>query len=380
MKIHEFQAKRLLANAGVPIPDGDVAGTPAEAAKIAEKLGCKVVIKSQVHVGGRGKAGGVKLADDPKSAEEMANKILGMSIKGITVKKVLVETAADIAQEFYLGVVIDRAVRCPVIIASAAGGVEIEEVAKNTPEKILTIPVPTVSGLQPYQLRTIAGFLGLYDKVKVLGAFLQPLMDVFYKYDASLAEINPLVLTGAGEMIACDAKMNFDDSALFRHKDIAGLRDPAEDDPAENEAREKKLNFVKLDGTIGCIVNGAGLAMATMDIVKHFGGEPANFLDIGGGAKAEQVTDALSIITRDPSVNTIMFNIFGGIVRCDRVAEGILTALDRLKFDLPIVIRLTGTNEDKAREMLAETALIQEPTMSAAAKRAVAISRERGAA
>ena len=380
MKIHEYQAKRLLANAGVPIPEGDVAETSAEAAKIAEKLGCKVVIKSQVHVGGRGKAGGVKLADDPKSAEEMANQIIGMSIKGIKVKKVLVETAADIAQEFYLGIVIDRAVRCPVIIASAAGGVEIEEVAKNTPEKILTLPVPAVSGLQPYQLRTIAGFLGLYDKVKVLGAFLQPLLDVFYKYDSSLAEINPLVLTGAGEMIACDAKMNFDDNALFRHKDIAELRDPEEEEPAENEAREKKLNFVKLDGTIGCIVNGAGLAMATMDIVKHFGGEPANFLDIGGGAKAEQVTDALSIITRDPSVNTIMFNIFGGIVRCDRVAEGILTALERLNFDLPIVIRLTGTNEEKAREMLAETSLIQEPTMSAAAKRAVAISRERGAA
>ena len=380
MKVHEYQAKGLLADAGVPIPQGKVADTPSKAAEIAKEFGGKVVVKAQVHVGGRGKAGGVKLADDAVAAEEIAKEIIGMSIKGIEVRKVLVECGIDIAREFYLGVIIDRAERCPVIIASAAGGVEIEEVAKNTPEKILTVPVPTVTGIQPYQLRTISGFLGIPDKVKALGGFLRPLLDVFNKYDASLAEINPLVITGAGEMIACDAKINFDDNALFRHPEIEELRDVAEEDPAENEAREKALNFVKLDGTIGCIVNGAGLAMGTMDIVKHFGGEPANFLDIGGGAKAEQVTDALKIITRDPSVNTILFNIFGGIVRCDRVAEGILTALNELDFDLPIVIRLTGTNEEEAKKMLEGTSLLQEPNMSAAAKRAVEISKERGAA
>jgi succinyl-CoA synthetase beta subunit len=375
MKIHEYQAKAILREHGVPVPPGQMAATPEEAVRACHRLKFPVVIKAQVHVGGRGKAGGVKLAKSEKEVREAADKIIGMDIKGCRVNQVLVEEAADIQTEIYIGFTIDRAAKRPVLIASAAGGVEIETVAAETPEKILTLVIEPSLGLCDFQVRRAAHFLALpKTAMKGFGQILRALYEAFRGTDASLAEINPLVITGAGEVIACDAKMNFDDNALYRHPEIAALRDDREEEPLEVEARRAKVNYVKLDGKIGCIVNGAGLAMATMDVVKHFGGEPANFLDIGGGAKADQVTEALRIVTSDPSVKTILFNIFGGIVRCDRVAEGILEAKRRLSLDLPIVLRLVGTNEDKAREMLAGTDLIPCETMSEVAQRAVELS------
>ncbi|MFH0795321.1 MAG: ADP-forming succinate--CoA ligase subunit beta [bacterium] len=379
MKIHEYQAKLILKDYGIVIPRGEMAQSAKRATEIANGLRFPVVVKAQVHVGGRGKAGGVKLANSIEEVETHAKAILGMNIKGITVRKVLVEEAVDIHREIYLGIIIDRASKNPVMMASAAGGMEIEEVAAKTPDKILMFPVKPVLGLQPFQVRRLCFFLELPKEThKDFGAFARGLYQAFMDKDGSLAEINPLVLTAEGQVIACDAKFNFDDNALYRHPDVAALRDEGEEEPLEVKAREKKLNYVKLDGKIGCIVNGAGLAMATMDMVKHFGGEPANFLDIGGGAKAEQVTAALSLITSDPTVNTIFFNIFGGIVRCDLVAEGILEALKRLpgfEKKYPIVIRLSGTNEEKAREMLKGTDLLAVPTMSAGAKKAVETSK-----
>ncbi len=377
MKIHEYQAKGILKNYNVPIPP-NVMVTDIESAKSAVgDIGFPCVVKAQVHVGGRGKAGGVKLAKNENELVENANKILGMSIKGITVKKILIEKAADIAKEFYIGIVIDRNKNLPVIMASAAGGVDIEEVAATTPEKILFIQSKSSIGLAPFVIRRIAYFLNIpKDGMKDFSLVIKGLVKAFLDKDCSLAEINPLVVTKQNQIMACDAKMNFDDNALPRHPDIEELRDESEEEPLEIEARKKHVNYVKLDGKIGCIVNGAGLAMATMDMVKHFGGNPANFLDIGGGAKAEQVTEALRIVTSDKNVNTILFNIFGGIVRCDLVAEGILKALDILKLDIPIVIRLSGTNEDKAREMLKGTKLIPMPTMSEAAKKAVEICQK----
>jgi succinyl-CoA synthetase beta subunit len=378
MKIHEYQAKDVLRQYGVPLPSGSVAETPAEARAAAQELAMPVVVKAQVHVGGRGKAGGVKLAKSLDEVEAHAQAILGMDIKGITVRKVLVEEGVDIDREIYLGLILDRSAKLPVLMASAAGGVEIEEVARETPEKILKMSIRVDLGLRDYQARMAAAFLDLpKTAVRGFAKTLQALYKAFHEKDCSLAEINPLVVTGAGEVVACDAKMNFDDNAMYRQSDVAALRDEGEEEPLEAEARRESVNYVKLDGQIGCIVNGAGLAMATMDLVKHFGGEPANFLDIGGGAKAEQVVSALKIITADPAVDTIFFNIFGGIVRCDRVAEGILTALKELDLKMPIVIRLSGTNEDKAREMLAGTDLIAIPTMSEAARKAVEVSAAR---
>lgn len=382
MKIHEYQAKAILREYGVRTPAGEVAQSVAEAETASRRLleqgaGFPHVIKSQVLVGGRGKAGGVKLANSPDEVRDLAGRILGMDIKGETVQKVLVEQGVDIQREIYLGIILDRARKKPVIMASAAGGVEIEQVAADTPEKILFVPVDPMIGLADYQVREIAAFVEIpREGMKDFTGILRGLHLAFQQRDCSLAEINPLVVTSAGEVIAADAKMNFDDNALHRHPEIAAMRDEAEEAPLEREARRRRLNYVKLDGRIGCIVNGAGLAMGTMDIVKHFGGEPANFLDIGGGAKAEQVAEALKLIVSDPKVNTIFFNIFGGIVRCDLVAEGILTALRTLPdWNTPIVIRLSGTNEEAAREMLKDTDLISVATMSEGARKAVEISR-----
>jgi succinyl-CoA synthetase beta subunit len=376
VKLHEYQSKRIFAKYGVPIPSGDVATTPAEAQEIAKRLGGPVVIKSQVLVGGRGKAGGIKVAKDANQAERLAEQILGMSIKGITVDKVLVDQAADIKEEIYLGVVIDRAQRKPVIIASAAGGVEIEEVAKIKPEAIIRLPIDPQMGLLDYQARDLAFDLGLRrDFINQFVQIVKGLYQVFIDSDASLAEINPLVVTGQGRLLAVDGKIVLDDNALFRHSELAELRDVQEEAPAEREARRAGLSYVKLDGEIGCMVNGAGLAMATMDIIKHYGGEPANFLDIGGGAKAEKVAAALRIILSDSKVKAVLFNIFGGITRCDEVARGILDALQEVKTDVPMVARLVGTNEEEGRRILAEANFPSASSLGEAAQKAVALAK-----
>ena len=375
MKIHEYQAKRLLSGFGVKVPEGGVAETPEEAERIATRLGGEVVVKAQVHAGGRGKAGGVKLAASPADAAEAARAILGMDIKGRTVRKVLVERAVDIAREIYVGVIFDRAAKSHTLIASAEGGVEIEELAKTSPEKILRETVDPHIGLQPFQIRNLVWGMGIEAPLdRQVYRFVDALYKAFLARDASLAEINPLVVTSSGDVLACDAKFNFDDNALFRQKEIAALRDPGEEDPAEREAVDKGLNFIKLDGDIGCMVNGAGLAMATMDMIKHYGGEPANFLDIGGGAKSRQVRDALAIILSDPDVKAVFINIFGGIVRCDLVAEGIISAKKELGIHRPVVIRLIGTNDIEARKMLAEEGFFCYEGMSAAARKAVEIA------
>ncbi len=377
MKIHEYQAKELLASYGVPTPKGKVATTVAEAEKIATDLMCwPVVVKAQVHMGGRGKAGGVKVVKDMDGLRAAAKAILGLDIKGSIVRKILIEPGVDIRKEIYLGIIMDRASQRPVIMACAEGGVEIEELAVTHPDAIMKLGVPPTYGFRAHHLRDVAKFLNIpATAIKSFNAIMNGLVKTFYEKDCDLAEINPLVINGTGEAIACDAKITFDENALYRHPELELLRDDGEEEPLEVEAREKKLNYVKLDGKIGCIVNGAGLAMGTMDIVKHFGGEPANFLDIGGGAKAEQVADALALITSDPAVNTVFFNIFGGIVRCDLVAEGILNALQSLpNFNVPIVIRLSGTNEEKARQMLEGTKLHLAATMAEGAKKAVEIS------
>lgn len=382
MKIHEYQAKKILSSYGVPTPKGVVIEAPSAAPGTAEALGVwPVVLKAQVHVGGRGKAGGIQLARSVQEARDKADAIFALRIKGQPVRKILIEPAIDIRTEIYLGIILDRIRKMPVILVSAAGGVDIEDVARDTPEKILYLPISPDLGLHPYHTRRAIAFAGVRDSAKHdFANILNGLAKTFYKKDASLAEINPLVITGDGRAIACDAKIVFDDNALVRHPDIAALRDEGEEEPLEAVAREKHINYVKLNGKIGCIVNGAGLAMATMDVVKHFGGEPANFLDIGGGAKAEQVTEALRVITMDPSVNTIFFNIFGGIVRCDLVAEGILTALNNLPGfaqKYPIVIRLIGTNDVKAREMLKGSPLIAAASMAEGAQKAVALSNRK---
>ncbi|MGB9691300.1 MAG: ADP-forming succinate--CoA ligase subunit beta [Candidatus Sumerlaeaceae bacterium] len=380
MKIHEFQAKAILKKYGVNVPEGIVARSPAraiEAAKnLAAKVGFPVVAKSQVLVGGRGKAGGIKLIRSEDEIEPVVTQLLGMEIKGEKVKKLLFEQGLNIAKEIYLGVVVDRGRKIPVMMGSAAGGVEIEQVAAETPEKILFSPVDPLLGLPAWQIREMFYFLGLAkESFNDFANTMEGLYRAFVEKDCSLAEINPLVVTADGQVIAADAKMNFDDNALWRHSAIAKLRDPAEEPPLERQARKYKLNYVKLDGKIGCIVNGAGLAMATMDLIKHFGGEPANFLDIGGGAKSDQVAQALKLIVSDRNVNTIFINIFGGIVRCDLVAEGILKALEQFpKWNTPIVIRLSGTNEERARELLKGTQLIPAATMSEGARKAVELS------
>ena len=376
MKLHEYQSKRIFAKYGVPIPRGDVATTPEEARTIATRLGASVVVKSQVLVGGRGKAGGIRVADDPDQAEQVAAQILGMKIKGLPVKKVLLDEAADIVQEIYLGIVIDRAKRRAVMMASSEGGVEIEEVARSTPERIAQVTIEPFLGLQEYQGRDLAYSIGLAkDRVRDFVKIAQGLYTAFVECDASLAEINPLVVTGEGKLLAVDGKMLLDDNALFRHFELAEMRDADEETPEEQEARRYGLSFVKLDGEIGCMVNGAGLAMATMDITKLYGGEPANFLDIGGGAKAEKVAAALRIILADPNVKAVLFNIFGGITRCDEVALGILEALREVPTQVPMVARLVGTNEEEGRRLLAEAHMITASSLVEAAQKAVAAAQ-----
>ncbi|HEY5133800.1 MAG TPA: ADP-forming succinate--CoA ligase subunit beta [Candidatus Krumholzibacteriaceae bacterium] len=372
MKIHEVDARALFAKYGVPVPPSRLVLSADEARAAAAEIGCPVVVKAQVLVGGRGKAGGVKLAATPEEAAAKAGAILGMDIKGITVEKVLVARAVDIAKEFYVGMVIDRRSRKPLMMVSPAGGIDIEEVARTTPEKIIKVVIDPIFGILPFQMRRMTSSLsGDKEIAKKVGGILASLYKAFMALDASLAEINPLVVTPAGEVWAIDAKINIDDSGLYRHTDVAALRDESSEDRGEVEAREAGLSFVKLDGTIGCIVNGAGLAMATMDMIKHFGGEPANFLDIGGSSSPDKVLSAMRIILRDGNVKTILINIFGGITRCDDVATGLIEAKRELGLDIPLVVRLTGTNEERAREILKGTALTPAATMEEGVKRAI---------
>ena len=376
MKLHEYQSKRIFSQYGIPIPKGEVAATPQEAEAIAVKLGSRVVIKSQVLVGGRGKAGGIKLAKDPQEAEKLASQILGMQIKGLPVRKVLVDEAAEIRSEIYLGITNDRAAHKPVMMASSAGGVEIEEVARQTPEKIIKTHIDPFLGLREYQTRDIAVGIGLpAEHWPSFGKIAQGLWKAYESSDATLAEINPLVVTGDNQLLAVDGKMLIDDNSLFRHADLEAMRDLDEEAESETKAREHGLSFIKLDGNIGCMVNGAGLAMATMDILKLFGGAPANFLDIGGGASAEKVAVALRLILTDTNVKAVLFNIFGGITRCDEVARGILTALAEVKPKVPMVIRLVGTNAEEGRKLLADAKMITADTLAEAAQKAVAAAK-----
>jgi len=382
MNIHEYQARELLAKAGIAVPPGVVATTPAEAKRAMERLGVpRVVVKAQVHAGGRGKAGGVKLADTPEQAERLASQILGMKIKGLTVAKVLVVPATEIASEAYVGVIVDRVTRSPVFMVSPAGGIDIEEVAAKTPEKIFKTTVDARYGLLPHQAMALA--FRLYTdlaQVRQAADILQKLYRAFVDAGASLAEINPLVVTPKGEVIALDAKMNVDDNELERRPAIEALRDTAAEEPKEVMARDANLTYIKLDGNVGCCVNGAGLAMATMDLVKFYGGEPANFLDIGGSSNPDKVVTALKIITADPNVKAILFNIFGGITRCDDVANGIVAATKQFKVDRPLVIRLTGTNEKEAVKILEGVGMRALTDMDAAVEQAVKLAKGGAAA
>jgi succinyl-CoA synthetase beta subunit len=390
MNLHEYQAKELFARYGLPVLPGQVALTPEEAGDIAASLGGTVVIKAQVLVGGRGKAGGVKLAHSPEEAREKARDILALTIKGLPVRKVLVAQAADIARELYLSILLDRSRKLPLVMLSAEGGVDIEEVARTRPERIIKWPVP-LDGPRPYQARALFQPL-LHD-----GKLVQQAADVLLKLwrvwsegDCQLAEINPLAVTPEGRVIALDAKVSLDDNADIRHRDWENWRDPGEETPGQRLAREKGLSYVKLDGDIGCVVNGAGLAMATMDLIKHYGGEPANFLDIGGSSSPEKVTAALRIITGEPArggaaepgaparpaVRAILFNIFGGITRCDDVANGIVRSLQENPLNVPLVIRLTGTNEEAARRILAEHGLSATTSMDEGVRTVIARAQE----
>jgi len=365
MKIHEYQAKQIITKFGVRIPRGEVAETPSEVFNIAEKIGPKVVVKAQIHAGGRGKGGGVKLVDNPHDAEKIAGEILGMTLithqtgpEGKLVKKVLVEEALDIEKELYIGIVIDRAQEAPVVMASSEGGVEIEKVAAETPELIYKEYVNPSIGFQVFQARKLAFQLGLKgNTLKQAIKFLLSLYKAFEATDASLAEINPLLITKQGDVLALDAKMNFDDNALLRHPDIKEMRDLDEEDPLEAEASQFDLNYIKLDGSVGCMVNGAGLAMATMDIIMHSGGMPANFLDVGGGVSEEAVKNAFRILISDKDVKAALINIFGGIVRCDLVAKGIVNAAKELDLKIPLVVRLEGTNVDIGKKILEDSGL-----------------------
>ncbi|MBX6330485.1 MAG: ADP-forming succinate--CoA ligase subunit beta [Gemmatimonadaceae bacterium] len=375
MNIHEYQAKEIFRRHGIPVPPGEVATTPEDAERIARSFGTTVVVKAQVHAGGRGKAGGVKLAKTPADAKAVASQILGMQIKGLTVQRVLVTPAADIATEAYAGIIVDRASKRAVFMVSPAGGIDIEEVAAKTPEKILRLPVDPRYGLLGFEALRMGFFL--YPDVKQARAaakILQQLYAAFTASGASLAEINPLVTTPAGEVLALDAKMVIDDNELDRRPELAALRDDSAEAPSEVAARKANLTFIKLDGNVGCVVNGAGLAMATMDLVKYYGGEPANFLDIGGSSNPEKVVNALRIITADPNVKAILFNIFGGITRTDDVANGIVTATRSNPLTVPIVIRLTGTNEEIAVKILQEHGFSAMTDMDEAVQRAVALA------
>jgi succinyl-CoA synthetase beta subunit len=374
LNLHEYQGKDIFARHGIPVPPGKVAATAAEAASHARELGGTVVVKAQVHSGGRGKAGGVKLAADPAEAETKAKAILGMDIKGHTVRKVLITPAQEIAREIYLGIVLDRGAKKPLIMASSAGGIDIEEVAATSPEKIVRFHLDGAHTFRPWQARWIAFQVEKDPKAAAqVASILQKLVRVYWECDCSLAEINPLIVTPEGKVLAIDAKVVLDDNGLVRHPEFEALRD--EETDAERLAREKGLSFIPLEGTIGCVVNGAGLAMATMDLVKHFGAAPANFLDIGGSSNPEKVTAAMTIITSDPSVKAILFNIFGGITRCDDVARGIVQALEQKPVKLPIVVRLTGTNEELGREILAQAkGITPAATMDEAARKVIAMA------
>ncbi len=375
MNIHEYQAKEIFRRNGIPIPPGEVATTPEEAEAIARKFGTTVVVKAQVHAGGRGKAGGVKLARTAEDAKSIAAQILKLTIKDLPVEKVLVTPAADIATEAYVGIVVDRASKRAVFMVSPAGGIDIEEVAAKTPEKIRRHPIDPRYGFQAYEAMQLAFFL--YPDIKQArpaAKILQQLYKAFATNGASLAEINPLVTTPEGDVVALDAKMVIDDNELDRRPQIAALRDESSEAPSEVEARKANLTFIKLDGNVGCVVNGAGLAMATMDLVKYYGGDPANFLDIGGSSNPEKVVSALRIITSDPNVKAILFNIFGGITRTDDVANGIVTAIKQNPLKVPLVIRLTGTNEDIAVKILEENGLSAMTDMDEAVKKTVALA------
>jgi len=375
MKLHEYQSKQIFAKYGIPIPKGRVATTAEEAKQIARELGTRVVIKSQVLVGGRGKAGGIRLAKTPDEAGELAGQILAMHIKGLPVRKVLVDEAASIETEIYLGITNDRTHRRPVMMASSAGGVEIEEVARRTPEKIIRLSIDPLLGLRDYQARDIAAGIDLpREHWRTFGQIARGLWQAYLDCDATLAEVNPLVITGENQLLAVDGKMLIDDNALFRQAALAEMRDLDEEAPSEIEARRYGLSFIKLDGNIGCMVNGAGLAMTTMDIIKLFGGSPANFLDIGGGASSEKVAAALRLILGDPNVKAVLFNVFGGITRGDEVARGILAALQDVKTTVPMVIRLVGTNAEQGRQILADAQMITAETLADAARKAVAVA------
>jgi succinyl-CoA synthetase beta subunit len=379
VKLQEYRSKEILARHGVPVPAGETATTPDGAREAAIRIGGPVVVKAQVLVGGRGKAGGVKLAGSPDEAAARAAEIIGLDIKGVTVRTVLVAPAVEIAKEFYLGLILDRGGQAVTIIASAEGGVEIEETARTNPDAILRLPLHPLIGLQEHQVRRVAFFLGLAAELrKEFSAILRGLYAAFIESDADLAEINPLVVTKEGMLQALDAKIVLDDSALFRHPDLEALRDLGEEEPSETAARDAGINFIKLDGTIGCMVNGAGLAMTTMDLVKLAGGEPANFLDIGGGAKAERVAAAFRIILEDPNVRAILINIFGGITRGDEVAHGIVEARASLRRQVPMVVRIVGTNASEAAEILRAANLITADSLDDAARKAVAAAGSPG--
>ncbi len=386
MNVHEYQAKALFRNHGVAVPAGQLATTPAEAEDAAKALGTPVVVvKAQIHAGGRGKGGGVKLAKSPAEAKQLASQILGMTLvthqtgpQGKLVRSVYVEAGSDIARELYLALTLDRTSESFAVIASTAGGMDIEHVAETTPEKIHTELIDPVVGLQPYQCRKIARALALdAPQTKKLEEFLTALYALYVEKDCSLVEINPLVVTTQGELLALDGKLNFDDSALYRHADIAALRDPEEEDPRERAAKEIDLAYVGLDGDIGCMVNGAGLAMATLDAITVNGGKPANFLDAGGGADKEKVKEAFKLILRDENVRAILVNIFGGIVRCDLIADGVVAAAQELGVKVPLVVRLQGTNAEQGRKILAASGLNIMPaeTLAEAAEKAVAAAK-----
>jgi succinyl-CoA synthetase beta subunit len=375
MKLQEYQSKQIFSRYNIPIPKGKVTTTANEARQIADELGGRVVIKSQVLVGGRGKAGGIRLAKSSEEAEDIATQILAMDIKGLPVRKVLVDEAANIDKEIYLGITNDRAARRPVMMASSAGGVDIEEIARETPEKIIRVHIDPLLGLRDYQARDIAIGIDLpRDHWRIFGQIARGLWEAYQSCDATLAEINPLVITADNRLLAVDGKMVIDENSLYRHPDLAEMRDLDVEAQSEIEARKYGLSYIKLDGNIGCMVNGAGLAMTTMDIIKLVGGEPANFLDIGGGAGADKVAAALRIILSDSNVRAVLINVFGGITRGDAVARGVLSALEEVKTDVPMVIRLVGTNAEEGRKILSDASMITAETLADAAQKAVSVS------
>jgi succinyl-CoA synthetase beta subunit len=389
MNLHEYQSKKILASYGVPVPDGRVAASADEAVAAATSLGGKVwVVKAQVHAGGRGKAGGVKLARDAEAVRAAAAGMLGQrlvtkqtGLAGLPIDQVYVESGSDIARELYLSLTLNREKSRITVVASSAGGMDIEEVAEKTPEQILTTTIHPVTGLSPYQCRDLAYGLGLTGKqIEQFQSILLGLYRLYIERDASLIEINPLIVTGDGRLMALDCKLDIEANALFRQKEMAALRDPGQEDPMERRAGEHDLNYVSLDGNIACMVNGAGLAMATMDLIKLHGGKPANFLDVGGGATSERVTAAFQLILSNPNVRAILVNIFGGIVRCDLIADGIINAVKNVGVDVPVVVRLEGTNADKARETLAHSglAIIAASDLTDAARKVVAAAKKAG--